>query len=81
MALPDLAKLAEDTQAARHENDPTAFLLAEHAWLRTVLDALKPRIRMRDEQSSLQSDIAELQSMLVKAGVLKKVPRDCSYSR
>lgn len=56
MSLPGLEELAVEVAAAASSNDPTAYLLAEHAWVRDVLDDMRERVK---DSGSLSSDDIE----------------------
>jgi hemerythrin HHE cation binding domain-containing protein len=63
MTLPGLDELATNTQKALNAVDPTEFLLAEHAWLRSVMSTYRTVIR-DGECASLVADVEDLSAAL-----------------
>jgi iron-sulfur cluster repair protein YtfE (RIC family) len=62
--LPALDELAANTRAAAEANDPTAYLLAEHAWLRAVLDIYHGLVGIAAERPRVQADAVEMLRLL-----------------
>ena len=63
MALPGLGELTADTQKALDALDPTAYLLAGHAWLRSVIATYRTLVR-DGERAGLVADMEELSTAL-----------------
>jgi hypothetical protein len=64
MALPHLDELAAATRQAAEAVDPTAYLLADHAWMRTVIDAYRGLVGVATERARVRADAAELLRLL-----------------
>lgn len=62
--LPGLSDLEEKTRDAIAATDPTAFLLAEHAWLRELLDAYRAQARSGEQPGEVLEAMREMQPML-----------------
>jgi iron-sulfur cluster repair protein YtfE (RIC family) len=62
--LPGLNELAEKTRAAIAEVDPTAYLLADHDWLRSVLDFYHGLAGIAAERPRVQTDAVEVLRLL-----------------
>lgn len=62
--LPGLPALDQAIAAAEAANDPAGLLLAEHEWLRQVLDELQPLSLQAGRFSQLREDILELAPVL-----------------
>jgi iron-sulfur cluster repair protein YtfE (RIC family) len=64
MDLPGLAQLEADIAVAQAASDPTAFLLADHAWLRALLDEYRPFARRGENLAEIHEGIQELKPRL-----------------
>jgi hypothetical protein len=62
--LPGLDDLATKTSAANEAADPTSFLLADHAWLRDVIDAYRPLASAANRLSEVREAITDLKPLL-----------------
>jgi hypothetical protein len=62
--LPGLNELAAKTNAAAEAVDPTAYLLADHDWLRFVIDIYHGLAGIAAERTRVQADAAELLRLL-----------------
>jgi iron-sulfur cluster repair protein YtfE (RIC family) len=64
MTLPWLHELSVKTRQAVADVDPTAYLLADHDWLRSVLEAYRPVVGNSVERKRIHGDVLELQTAL-----------------
>jgi iron-sulfur cluster repair protein YtfE (RIC family) len=62
--LPGLDDLAAKTSAATVAVDPTSFLLADHAWLRDVLETYRPLASAADHLDEVREAITDLKPLL-----------------
>jgi hypothetical protein len=62
--LPGLDLLETRTRAANEANDPTALLLADHEWLRGLLETYRPLVRESDRLGEVQTAMLELKPRL-----------------
>jgi hypothetical protein len=60
MMLPGVEELSANTQQAMEALDPTAFLLADHVWLRAVLTAYRSLVRIDGERDAVREGMEEL---------------------
>jgi hemerythrin-like domain-containing protein len=64
MTLPNLDDLAARSQAAKQALDPTALLLAEHEWLRSLLDYYRTPVRQNQSLGDVHAAILALKPRL-----------------
>ena len=64
MTLPGLEEYRTQAEAARSALDPTAFLLADHEWLRFLLAELRPRAADSAQAAELHAIIEALEPLL-----------------
>ncbi len=64
MVLPGLDQLEVTAAEATAANDPTAFLLAEHEWLRALLEAYRPAVARGEKLAEVHEAIRELKGRL-----------------
>ncbi|HWO72780.1 MAG TPA: hemerythrin domain-containing protein [Dehalococcoidia bacterium] len=62
--LPGLEELETKTREAVANEDPTAILLADHEWLRGLLEELRPLARRADRAEEVREAVLELQPRL-----------------
>jgi len=62
--LPGLETLEAKTRAATAAGDPTAVLLADHEWLRDVLEEYRPLARRGERLDEVQAAVQELKPRL-----------------
>ena len=62
--LPGLDALAKKTRTAMEDGDPTAILLADHEWLRDLLDEYRRRLDKPGSLAEVHAAILELKPRL-----------------
>jgi iron-sulfur cluster repair protein YtfE (RIC family) len=62
--LPGLYVLEEKTLAATNAEDPTALLLADHEWLRTVIEEYRVKVRSPELLAEVHKAMLELKPAL-----------------
>ena len=62
--LPGLDDLTEKIRSAVSEDDPTAFLLAEHDWLRDVLDVYRNELQTPGRLAEIHAAMLDLKPKL-----------------
>jgi hypothetical protein len=64
MPLPKIDELESGRSRAISDRDPTAYLLADHAWLRLVLDAYQHVIRSAEGQAQVRDQFEAFEDAL-----------------
>lgn len=62
--LPGLDELHEKISAATEAEDPTAILLADHEWLRNLLEVYRPQVRKGEQLGDVHTAVRELKPRL-----------------
>lgn len=62
--LPGLDALETKRRAASEQDDPTAFLLADHEWLRDLLETYRSAMKSDDRLEEVRAAMVELQPLL-----------------
>jgi iron-sulfur cluster repair protein YtfE (RIC family) len=64
MTLPGLDELSAQIQQALGNVDPTAYLIADHNWLRSVLAAYRGQVAVDSEREQVVTDVEALQNAI-----------------
>jgi hemerythrin-like domain-containing protein len=64
MTLPGLEQLAAKTRVAIEATDPVAILLADHEWLRDVLEVYRAQIQRGEDLAEVHGAVRELKPRL-----------------
>ncbi|HXF51602.1 MAG TPA: hemerythrin domain-containing protein [Dehalococcoidia bacterium] len=62
--LPGLDVLEAKRRAATEQEDPTAFLLADHEWLRDLLETYRSALKSEDRLDEVRAAMVELRPLL-----------------